>query len=456
MDPRLDNYLEQNRERHLDELFAFLRIPSVSQLSRHQQDIRECAEWTARQLEAAGMEHIEIIATDGNPVVYGDWLHAKEKPTVLIYGHYDVQPAEPLDLWDSPPFEPEIRDGNIFARGATDDKSQVFMHIKAAEAFINAVGTLPVNIKFCLEGEEEIGSPHLPRLLEERSGQFEADAVVLSDSDLYEKGHPAILNGLRGLCALQVEVIGARSDLHSGEFGGGVPNPIHVLAELIASLHKADGRVAVEEFYENVKPLSEEDKAAFRALGFDEEKLKIELGLRDLFGESGFGFLERTWGRPALEINAMGGGLQDEGLKSIVPAKAWAKISCRLVPDQQPDEILQLVEDHLRRRAPDYVEVRLIRLPIKGNPFVAPLDHPYIAAAAKAYESVYGVPTVYKRTGGSIPIVEVCARLMKAPVVMMGFGLPDENLHAPNEHFHLENYDKGLRVLCRYWDELGK
>ncbi len=448
-------YFSGNRERFLEELFAFLRIPSVSLHSKHKADVQHAAEWLAEALTKAGMEHVEIIRTEGHPVVYADWLHAEGKPTALIYGHYDVQPPDPLEQWESPPFEPEIRDGKLFARGTTDDKAQVFIHVKTVEALLGTYGSLPINIKFCIEGEEEIASPHLAALIEGDKNRFQADAVVISDSAIFAKDYPGMDYGLRGLCAVKIDVTGAKNDLHSGEFGGAVPNAVHALSDLLSSFHDSAGKITVEGFYDQVRELGEEERKLLNELPFDEQSLRQELRVPGFHGEEGYSYRERTWIRPTLEINAVSGGSQDEGIKPIVPAHAWAKISCRLVPDQTPDEILAKIERHVCKHAPAYVDVKVTRLPIKGNPYVAALDDPFIEAAAAAYAGVYGQPPVFTRSGGSIPIVEAFNRLLHIPVVLMGFGLPDENLHAPNENFLLDNFDKGLLTMAAYWQRLG-
>jgi acetylornithine deacetylase/succinyl-diaminopimelate desuccinylase-like protein len=446
----IEAYFKDNNETHLEELKEFLRIPSISAVTEHQPDILRCAEWLANALHRAGLENIEIMPTAGHPVVYADWLHASGKPTVLVYGHYDVQPAEPLELWQTPPFEPAIRDGKIFARGATDDKGQVLMHVKAVEAFLQNTGSLPVNIKFCIEGEEEIASLHLPPFVEEHRAKLKADVITVSDTALYAPGKPALLYGLRGLAAFEIVVEGANSDLHSGLYGGGVQNPIHVLSRLLSSFHDDNGRVAVNGFYDKVLELSAEERGAFKLVEKDENKEKKDLGVNALFGEKGYSYYEQTSARPTFEITTITAGFQGEGIKPIIPNRAVAKVACRLAAAQEPDEIMDAVEQHIQNHTPGGVTIRMNRY-LRGNPFVTPIDHPMMVAAASAFEETYGTAPVYMRGGGSIPIVEVLARLLEAPVVMLGFGLPGENLHAPNEHFHLENWHKGLLTISRYW-----
>ncbi|MDQ0176365.1 dipeptidase [Bacillus chungangensis] len=453
MATNFEQYLKHNRQKHLDELFDFLRIPSISSLSEHKEDVKTCAEWLAQSLMSAGLENVKIMETDGHPVVYGDWLHAEGKPTVLIYGHYDVQPVDPLHLWDTPPFEPTISDEKLFARGASDDKGQVFMHVKAIEALLQTTGALPVNIKMMIEGEEEVGSPNLPIFVENQKDLLAADVIVISDTGMIEKGKPTICYGLRGLCGMQINVKGTKGDLHSGLYGGGVQNAAHAIVELLASFRGKDGRILVDGFYDKVVAITDNEKKAYEALHTDEEKLRQDLGVPKLFGEKGYTFNERTWVRPTLEINGVYSGFQGEGIKTVLPSEAAAKITCRLVPDQDPDEILALIEKHIDANKPEGVTVTVEHLD-KGAPYVTPYDHPAIQAAGRAYEKVYNVPTSYTRGGGSIPIVATFDQILNLPVVLMGFGLPDENFHAPNEHFHLENFDKGLLTICHYWYEL--
>jgi Peptidase family M20/M25/M40. len=443
-------YLRENRERHLHQLSEFLRIPSISALPEHKNDIRRAAKWLSNEMKTIGLEHVEIMETDGNPIVYGDWLHTEGKPTVLIYGHYDVQPVDPLDLWDSPPFEPVIKDGKLFARGASDDKGQIFMHLKALEALLATENGLPVNVRMIFEGEEEIGSPHLPAFVKKSLDLLKADCLVISDTAMLDRGKPAICYGLRGLTGIEITVKGAKADLHSGAYGGGVRNAAQALVELLASFHDSHGNVLVEGFYDDVRPLSEEERRTFRSLSGDEKEICRELGVPDLFGEPGYCYQERIAARPTLEINGIFGGFTGEGIKTIIPSKAVAKITCRLVPDQKPQKIYELLVRHVEAHKPKGVEVSYHPYD-SGPPFLTPLDHPVIQAAGKAYETVYGVPVTYIRSGGSIPIVAEFQQQLKIPIVLMGFGLPNENYHAPNEHFHLENFEKGLEVLCQYW-----
>lgn len=451
---QLDAYFAEHREEHLNELKEFLRIPSISSLSEHKGDIQNAAQWLANAFDKLNLENISITQTAGHPVVYADWLHAEGKPTILFYGHYDVQPVDPLNLWDSNPFDPTIRDNKLFARGASDDKGQVFMHLKMIEALFATTGTLPVNVKFIYEGEEEIGSPNLPAFVEEHKEKLAADLILISDTGLYGPGKPAVCYGLRGLTGIQIDVRGAKGDLHSGLYGGGIQNAIHALAEILASFRDEHGTIQVEGFYDKVLPLTEEEREAYRALGFDEESVKDEVGVKELFGEAGYSYLERTWARPTLEVNGVFGGFSGEGIKTVLPAEAGAKITCRLVPNQEPEEIVALLKAHVEKHKPTGVEVAISEFD-KGRPFLTPFDHPFIQAAGRSYEKVYNVPTAYTRGGGSIPIVAAFDEILELPVVLMGFGLSSENFHAPNEHFHLENFDKGLRVLSDYLFEVA-
>jgi len=451
----IHSYLQMKRDNHLEELFSFLALESISALPEHHKEINQTANWLSKALTNAGLENVSVYETNGHPVVYGDWLHAEGKPTALLYGHYDVQPVDPIELWESAPFSPEIRDNKLYARGASDDKGQVFMHIKAVEAILQATGSLPVNIKFCLEGEEEIGSPTLPNFVEKNKELLQADVLVVSDTSMIDKGKPTICYGLRGLCGLEITVSGPKSDLHSGLFGGAIQNPITALVELLATLHDKDGVITVDGFYDKVASLTAEEQKAFNALEISDESLLTQTGSKSLFGEKGYSVIERLWTRPTLELNGIKGGFQGTGVKTVIPSEASAKITCRLVPNQDPDEIVELLQKHLTKHKPEGIDIS-IELFDKGKPFITPFDHKAIQAASTAYETVYKVPTSFTRGGGSVPIVAIFNELLNLPVVLMGFGLPDENFHAPNEHFHLENYDKGLETICHYWYELAK
>lgn len=447
-------YLQAKRERHLEEIKEFIRIPSVSAGSSNKEDMNSAAEWLARQLKEAGLEHVQVLATEGNPVVYGDWLHAPGKPTALVYGHYDVQPADPLEAWDTPPFEPVVKDGRLYGRGATDDKAQLYTQVKTVQAFLKTRGALPVNVKFCIEGEEEIASPHLSPFLQSHAELLKADLIAISDGPMVSAGTPSICYGLRGICGLELDVQGPKSDLHSGLFGGGVANPAIALVKILGSMKDDQDRVLVEGFYDGVIPMDEAAHQAFRDIPFDEESTRVELHVTELAGEAGYSFLERTSARPTLEINGLYGGYQGEGLKPIVPSSAGAKISCRLVDNQHPDDIFAKMQRHVEAHTPAGVTVTM-KQTHRGMPFYISPQHPYIQAAAAAYEEGFGKKPVYIRSGGSIPIIEVFSRVLNAPVVMLDFGLPEENMHAPNEFFLLENFDKGTATLTRFWMEIA-
>jgi acetylornithine deacetylase/succinyl-diaminopimelate desuccinylase-like protein len=448
-----ESYFQNLREQHLDELKQFLTIPSISALSNHKNDMNEAAKWVAAKLEKAGLENVEIHPTAGHPIVYAEHNHAPDKPTVLIYGHYDVQPVDPLNLWETPPFEPTIRDGKLYARGATDDKGQLFLHVKAVEALLSQENALPVNVKFCIEGEEEISSPNLPAFMETNADKLKADVIVISDTSLLEKGKPAISTGLRGLCSLEVSVVTANTDLHSGTFGGGVPNALHALISLLSTLHDDQGRVAIEGFYEGVPELTSVMREEFLKQNHNEEDLRTNLGLEALYGEEGYSFVERTGARPTLELNGVYGGFQGEGSKTVIPKEAHAKITCRLVGDQDPAQVLERIVTHLESHVQSGAKL-IIKRGEKARAFDMDPSNPMLQKAADAYEKVYGTRALFTKDGGSIPIVETFSRVLGAPVVMMGFGLPDENLHAPNEHFNLENFDKGLLTIVEFLKQL--
>ncbi|MFN2566159.1 MAG: dipeptidase [Gemmatimonadaceae bacterium] len=450
----LDAFFSANAPRIRDELFAFLRIPSVSARSEHAADTARAAEWVAESLRAVGLEST-VHSTPGHPVVVGEWRGARGAPTVLVYGHYDVQPAEPFELWRSPPFEPTVRDGKVFARGAVDDKGQLFLHVKALEAHLTVRGTLPVNVVFLAEGEEEIGSPNLTPFVEEHAGLLKADAVVISDSSMFAPGLPSILSSLRGLAYFQVDVQGPTTDLHSGSYGGAVINPATALARIIASLHDDAWRVTVPGFYDRVRQWSASERAQVRALPFDEEVFRRETGAPALNGEAGYTALERVWARPTCEVNGLLSGYTGEGAKTVLPSRAMAKISCRLVPDQDPAEIERLLEAHLERVAPREVMVTVAHLH-GGRPWRAELDGPLYDAAHRALAAAFGREPVIAGEGGSIPVVGEFERVLAAPVLLMGFGLPGENAHAPNEWISEENFERGMRAVAVLWEEMGR
>ena len=455
IDSQMESHLQTQRQRHLDELLGLLRIPSISALSIHKEDVAIAAAFLAEALTTAGMENVKVFPTEGHPVVYGDYLHAPGKPTVLIYGHYDVQPVDPLNLWDNGPFEPTIKENKIYARGASDDKGPTYLHIKALETILQTTGSLPVNVKFCIEGEEEIGSPHLEPFIATHHDLLQADVLLISDTTIIGPNQPAICYGLRGLCSLEVHVQAAKSDLHSGLFGGAVPNALHAMTELLSSLHDHEGKVLVEGFYDDVAALTAEEREELAKLPQDDTAYMQSLGLNELVGEPGYTTIERTTARPTLELNGVYGGFQGEGSKTVIPAEAHAKITCRLVNNQDPLKILDLIEAHLKAHEPKGVTVTVTRHD-HAKPFIADFHQPAIQTAVEAYRFAYDVEPQFMRMGGSIPIVEAFDRLLNLPVVLMGFSLPDENFHAPNEHFSLDNFDKGLRALVFYYTHLER
>lgn len=449
------DYIQANRDSHLKELGEFLAIPSVSTKSEHKPDIARCAQFVAEMMRRAGMESIEIISTPGHPIVYGEWLKAPGKPTILIYGHYDVQPVEPLELWESPPFQATVRDGDLYARGTADDKGQVHIHLKAIESHLKVDGQLPLNIKFMVEGEEEVGSENLWWFMEKYRERLKCDALVVSDTSMLRKGVPSITYGLRGLAYYEVEIEGPSIDLHSGVFGGAVPNPLTILCKILAQMHDQNWRVTIPGFYDDVAPLSEEERQQLNSLPFSEAEFRKTVGAPDLYGETGYSIVERLWCRPTFEINGIWGGYIGEGAKTVIPSKAWAKISTRLVPSQDPTKIAKLVEEHLRRLAPATVKLKFKILSV-GRPWVAPYTHPWFQAAIRALEKGFGKKAVFIREGGSIPFVTDVSEKLKVPCLLIGFGLPDENAHAPNEHIYLENYFGGILSIAHFYDELAR
>ena len=448
-------YIQRNRDRYISELNEFLAIPSISNNAENRDDMERCAAFLRDQLESIGMQKAALFPTPGHPVVYGEWLGAPGKPTVLFYGHYDVQPVDPLDLWISPPFEPTIRDGELYARGAIDDKGQVWMNLKAAEAHLQDQGALPVNLKLLLEGEEEVGSAHLDAFIQSRQELLRADIALISDTPMFDRGIPSICYGLRGLAYFQLDLKGSSQDLHSGSFGGSVINPNFALAQIISSLKDSEGRILIPGFYDEVAPMSDREKAELSRLPFDQERFRAEVGAPELFGEAGFGTLERIWSRPTLDVNGLCGGFTGEGAKTVIPAAAMAKVSMRLVPDQDPDRIAHLFEQHLKTLTPPSVELTLTRMH-GGKPWLASIDHPAIRAASRAFEKGFGASPVFTREGGTIPVVTTLAETLGLSTVLMGVGLPDENAHAPNERLDLGNYQNGIVSVAHFFDEFSR
>ena len=450
----LTEYIDSKRDENLSELKEFLRIPSVSTKSENKPDVERAAQWVAGKLRGAGLENIEIVPTKMHPLVYGESLRAPGKPTVLFYGHYDVQPAEPLELWTSPAFEPTVRDGSLFGRGTADDKGQVHIHLKALEALLKTSGTLPLNVKVMIEGEEEVGSVNLWEFVQKNRERLKADALVVSDTSMLAKGVPSITYGLRGLNYYQIELTGPAQDLHSGVFGGAVPNPLTILCETIAKLHDKNFRVTVPGFYDDVAALSKQERKALNSLPWKEKEFRKTVGAPGLDGEKGFTIVERLWTRPTLEVNGIWGGYMGEGAKTVIPSKAYAKISTRLVPKQEPAKIAKLVEKHIRKLLPKSVTCKFEVLST-GKPWVAPYSNPIFQKAIHALESGFGKKAVFIREGGSIPFVTQMHDTFKVPCVLMGFGLPDENAHAPDEHIALENYFGGIKAVALFYQQLA-
>ncbi len=449
------DFINTNRDRYIEELTAYLAIPSVSALPEHADDVRRCADWTAEEMRRIGLQRVELRETKGYPIVYGDWLGAEGATTILFYGHYDVQPVDPIDLWESPPFEATVRDGEIYARGAADDKGQVFMHFKAIEAHLTQASTLPVNIKIVLEGEEEVGSANLDEFVHAHHDELSADVVVVSDSPMFDRGVPSICYGLRGLAYFQIDLRGTRSDLHSGSFGGAVVNPAFVLSQVLAQMKDRDGRVKIPGFYDDVRPLRDAERAEFRKLPFNDKHYRKALGAPKLFGEKGYSTLERVWARPTFEVHGLQSGFTGDGAKTVIPAVAMAKVSMRLVPDQHPDTIAQLFEDYVRKVTPKAVELSVTRMH-GARPWMTEFDNPYVQAAARAVERGFGQWPVFNREGGSIPVVTTFQEVLDLPSVLYGIGLPDENAHAPNERLDLGNFHNGVIASAYLYDEIGR
>ncbi|MBV9267521.1 MAG: dipeptidase [Acidobacteriaceae bacterium] len=454
--PAVNEYIQSNKQRFLDELFEFLRIPSVSTLPEHKQDVARAAQFVSGKLAAAGLENVEVIATAKHPLVYADWLHAPGKPTVLLYGHYDVQPPDPLDEWKSPPFEPTIRDGNVYARGSADDKGQMYMHVKAMEVLRAARGgNLPVNVKFLIEGEEEVGGESIATYVPTNLDKLKCDVALVSDTELFADGVPTLCIGLRGLMYLEIEATGPARDLHSGIYGGAAPNAVYGLIELLAKAKDKDGRIQIPGVYEDVVPPDASEVESWQQLAFSEEDfLRNEVGASTLTGEPDQSVLARIWARPTFEVHGIAGGFTGSGAKTVIPAKATAKVSMRLVPDQNPAKVLEQVQAWVAANTPQGIRTQ-VRI-LSANPAVSVNPHdPAIEIAAKAFSDVLGRPTVFIRGGGSIPIVGEFAKYLGVPTVLMGFGLPDDGLHSPNEKYRISNYYQGIETIAHFLDLYG-
>src|SRR5580658_1695085 len=455
MSTATDAYIQQNRPRLLDELKDFIRIPSISTLPEHRPDVERAARFVSDSLLRAGMEHVEIIPTAGHPLVYADWLHQPGKPTVLCYGHYDVQPPDPLDEWITPPFEPTVRDGNLYARGSADDKGQMYMHIKAVEALLSATGTLPVNLKFLIEGEEEVGGESVAKYVAENPAKLKADVALVSDTELFAEGLPTLCVGLRGLIYTEIEARGPSRDLHSGLYGGAAPNAVFGLIELLSKMKDAKGLIRIPGMYEDVEPPAPEEKQSWTSLPFDEQEfLQREVGSTSLTGEWGYSVLERVWARPTLEVHGIAGGFTAAGAKTVIPATATAKVSMRLVPKQNAEKIVAAYKKFVADHTPIGIECE-VRVLSAGEAIMVNPDHPAIDVAARAFKDVLGRETVFVRSGGSIPIVGDFARQLHIPTILMGFGLPDDGLHSPNEKFRIENYYLGIMTVAHFLEEYG-
>ncbi|SDK49169.1 dipeptidase [Sediminibacillus albus] len=453
MSEQVLNYLQDNRERLLEKLNEFLSIPSISTESVHKPDVAVAARFVADHLTDIGFNRVEVQETKGHPLVYGEWMGAGDgAPTALLYGHYDVQPADPLDLWDSEPFKPEVRDGRLYARGASDDKGQVFMHLAVFEAFMKTEGAIPVNIKVCIEGEEEIGSENLYQVLEDKKEQFSADFAIISDSGMVDTGQPTVLYGLKGFTGLEFTVHGPSSDLHSGIYGGVVRNPAMAMAHLLASLKDEQEVVQVDGFYEGVKALGEEERKLIAEV--PGENYQQTTGVEETVSEKGFTAKEHMMARPTMEINGLFGGYQGEGTKTIIPSSATAKLTCRLVPGMDPARIQQLVIDHLQKHLPSGVTLDIKPEPLSAKAYKVNPDHPLIKIAGQSLQQAFGKEPVYARLGGSIPVVESIDSIFRMPVVLLGFGTPEDRLHSPNESFPLESFDKGMETLVYYWSKV--
>ena len=449
------SYLEAQRPRALEGLKDFLRIPSVSTHPRHREDLRRCARFLADELERIGLRNVAVNPTAGHPIVTAEWLEAPGKPTVLLYGHYDVQPAEPFELWESDPFDPQVRGNNLYARGSTDDKGQVWLHVKALEAHLRENGRLPVNVRLVIEGEEEVSSENLEAYLESHGEALAADVVVISDTSMFDYEKPSIGYALRGMAYMEIRIEGPNKDLHSGVYGGAVPNPLNVLSGILAELVDGDGRVTVPGFYDDVVILEDEEREALAALSFDEEGFAGKLGLPEVTGEKGFSALERLWARPTLDINGMLGGFTGEGSKTVIPSKAMAKVSMRLVPDQDPGKIVRSFTDYVKSLAPASVKMEVI-CHGTGKPVLTARNHPAVTAAHAAITKGFGKEPVYIREGGSIPVVAMFEEILGLPTVLMAFGLPDCDAHAPNEKFHLPNFYRGIDSAAWFYEEYGR
>lgn len=448
------NYAESHADAFVDQLLDLLRIPSISTDPAYAAEVRRAAEWLLDDLRRIGMDRAELMETGGHPVVYAEKIEDPSLPTVLVYGHYDVQPPDPLELWESPPFEPVIKNGHVIARGASDDKGQAFIHLKAVESYLRSGGRLPVNVKFLLEGEEENGSANLAPFIEQHKELLAADVVLVSDTGMFADGVPSITYGLRGLAYVEVTLIGPRRDLHSGHYGGAVENPINVLCRLIGNLHGQGHRVQLPGFYENVREMTDEERKQYRQLPFDEEAWRREIGVRRAKTEEGYSILEATSARPTLDVNGIWGGYTGEGAKTVLPSRASAKISCRLVPDQSPGEITEKLRRYFETNCPETMSLQFKNLH-GGHGAIVDISAPAMRAAAEALEAVYGKKPLFTREGGSIPVVADFKRILGLDTVLMGFGLDSDAIHSPNEQFGLDRFRQGIQASIRFMEAYG-
>lgn len=451
-----EEYLEQNKSDFLNQLIEFLKIPSISSEPQHKDDVNRCAEWLSKNIKNSGIENVRIIETEGHPIVYAENLEAgQDKPTVLFYGHYDVQPVDPLELWNSNPFEPVINNGKIFARGSSDDKGQVFMHIKSIESYIKSNNKLPINVKFLIEGEEEAGSNHLDEFIHKNRELLKCDCVLISDTEWFSDNVPSLCYSLRGIAYFEITITGPNRDLHSGTFGGAVDNPIMILSKMISKLKDEYGRITIPDFYENVLPLEDDERENFLRLPFNEKNWLKDLDILHSYGEIGYSILERTWARPSLDINGIYGGYIGEGAKTVLPSKATAKISMRLVPNQEPEEIINKTKKYLEQLLPPTAKMEFKALH-SGKPVLIQRNGKEVQSAMAALKKTYNIDPVFMREGGSIPVVNTFTQILNAPVILIGFGLPGDNVHSPNESFSIENFFGGIKTSINFINEYSK
>jgi len=448
-------HINSHRDEYVNQLKEFLRIPSISTNPENKGDVERCAQYVAEQMRSVGLTGVQVFETGGHPLVYGEWLGAPGQPTVLYYGHYDVQPVDPVELWTSGPFDPVVRDGYIYARGSADDKGQVFLNLKSVEAHLKINGRLPVNVKFIIEGEEEIGSSHLDSFISSHKELLKAEVVLISDTSFFADETPSIAYGLRGLCYMQVELTGPNRDLHSGVYGGAVGNPINELALIISKLKDRNGKITIPGFYNKVRPLTRKEREAYKRLPFSRKEYLKELGIGDTFGEKGYSILEQVSGRPTLDCNGIWGGFQGEGAKTVLPSKAGAKISMRLVPNQKPEEIAQRFEKYLKKLCPKTMKIKITELH-GGYPAMTDIDTKEMIAASNALHKVFNKKPLFAREGGSIPVVASFEKLLGLKSILMGFGLDTDAIHSPNEHFKLDNFHRGILSTAYFYDELAK